>query len=1173
MSCNCKNKSKNCCLNRKTKRADWDKCLNDEKSAILCKPPVFLQKDNVNAPNSSNFSRYMRWANLNGATSAPTGWRAANVANFQDIDLSELTLFFYDDSTKDWIKQTISDYLLNPKQNNDDLFKLYIPYDVSKQKWKEFKLQINFSSGAPTQIILLPYGNRRELVINKSSEDSITFDRNDIFFSGTPKYANSLGNILLLFSNYAGNIGLPLEIIASNRGFFKEQNIGLPKLYFPKQSISFGDTLKEISSGSTDCSYRGMSSESSSTSWNVPLNNSGSQNLRKCIPEIPITTKPPSTLENYLPIIQSYNYLIEGSFTDYSSVFDNALTINFSQNNNCVSEIIGSNISGFSDILNIFFKINNVSDTISKMNSNNIPILKYQFNIKTIDKSQESTIIYQGEIRFNASYYLNWGYDLALVLPYRFKFGLDIDANFDHSNIWKTNPDHLFTSRFKIKNYKNGSFDYTNPCTGEEIKYNLVLGDLHLIYSVSDEKYNYKTKDGFYAYLPQAPWQSTFVTEKVKFFLCYGGDYKTNAQLQDLQFLTGIDYPDYSNNVIKFFYDITNDPVSDISNTPFTPLNDISQNFKEGGGTLPSGRACLPDNNHGTIACDLSKNIYDFNYRKPSFLDPSDYFNNEEDSGLNIDVSCNNVTIDVSKNINHLHVIGGGGNASFDIADNVIINVSKLDLSENLTLTGNGTLNLVGPFKQPMNIKLSMFIQGKPETGVNLAPDYEPCDLSFASSAASDQELQNLNFNLFEPVDISYSDISYNSALEIYTSFALDIKGTYPIQLKATAAFPARQPSMDVTIDITENFSDRTLFSVGNEHIILKANGDIVFDINNTTDISLNLSFKNLQKANTEDPKFYSNENIDISTTSGSTTHTFSIVGKSKHLESYDLLYHSIKGEKQIISTESLSSLRNIENTHNELSDSHEEIIKTAPNATETVTVPTKEPHIAGSNSRQDGINKQYHHNSVIIFKKKNYLCPGPGLCLYDLSDNLKPACCIHTPLEGNNGSTTIIDVKINKLNDLSNNKLKITQINLANKEFKIIWKPFDNNDTSLSNKFYLYRTDTDISCSSLDIHCKVLDSPVIYIDSDNYSFQNMNVIDNTTDISAVSTISTSSSKFQFNILNGDIHFPNSSSWPNNDHKPIRIIFQVITEAISILESDINLDFTPYTNIIILRPI
>ena len=58
MSCNCKNKSKNCCLNRKTKRADWDKCLNDEKSAILCKPPVFLQKDNVNAPNSSNFSRY-----------------------------------------------------------------------------------------------------------------------------------------------------------------------------------------------------------------------------------------------------------------------------------------------------------------------------------------------------------------------------------------------------------------------------------------------------------------------------------------------------------------------------------------------------------------------------------------------------------------------------------------------------------------------------------------------------------------------------------------------------------------------------------------------------------------------------------------------------------------------------------------------------------------------------------------------------------------------------------------------------------------------------------------------------------------------------------------------------------------------------------------------------------
>ena len=1164
MSCNCKNKSKNCCLNRKTKRADWDKCLNDEKSAILCKPPVFLQKDNVNAPNSSNFSRYMRWANLNGATSAPKGWRPANIANFQDIDLSELTLFFYHDSTKNWIKQKISDYLLDPTQNNDDLFKLYIPYDVSKQKWEEFKLQVNFSSGAPTQIILSPYGNRRELVINKSSEDSIKFNRNNIFFSGTPKYANSLGNILLLFSNYAGNIGLPLEIIASNRGFFKEQNIGLPKLYFPKQSIGFVETPKDLSG--TDCSYLGFQSQASGKSWNISLRKFGPPSLYYCIPEIPI--KP--NLENYLPIIRSYNYLIEGSFTNYPS-FDNALTINFSQNNNCVSEKIGTNIIDTSDNLNIFFKINDVSDIITNMNLNGIPILKYQFNIKTIDKSQEEIIIYQGEIVLNASYYLSWDYDLALVLPKRLWPGNLVVDELYSTNIWKINPDIMYYNIYNIENYNNGAFNYINPCTDEEINYNLILGDLYLDTSLG---ISFKTLDGHYAYLPKAPWMSTFVTEKVKFFLCYGQtNYKTNAQLQDLQFLTGTDYADYSNNVIKFYYDITNHTVIDISNTAFTPLNDISLNMLEGFNHYGK-RATLPDNNKGTISCDPSKNIYDFNYRKPSFLDPSDYFNNEEDSGLNIDVSCNNVTIDVSKNINHLHVIGGGGSATFDIADNVIINVSKLDLSENLTLTGNGTLNLVGPFKQPMNIKLSMFIQGKPETGVELAPDYDVCDLSFASSAASDQELQNFNFNLFEPVDISYSDISYNSALEIYTSFALDIKGTYPIQLKATAAFPARQLSMDVTIDITENFSDRTLFSVSNEHIILKANGDIVFDINNTTDISLNLSFKNLQKATAggADTKYYINDNIGNIDISGA-THSFNIVGKSQHLNTYDLYFHTIKGEQKIISTESLSFIKKTENTYKELSDPHKENINQTPIGTTALTVPTKEPHIAGSNTVQYNNFKFYNHNSYIEVQKKNYLCPGPGLCLYDLSDNLKPACCIHTPLEGNNGSTTIIDVKINKLNDLSNNKLKITQINLANKEFKIIWKPFDDNDTSLINKFYLYRTDTDASCSSLDIHCKVSDSPQIYIHADNYSFQNMNVIHNTTDISAVSTISTSSSKFQFNKLNGDIHFPNSSSWPNNDHKPIRIIFQVITEAISILESDINLDFTPYTNIIILRPI
>lgn len=1231
MSCNCKIKRKDCCQNRKTPQADWDKCLNPTiKTDKLCKPNVILQKDNVNAPNSSNFSRFRRWAHLNNMSGLPSKWRSANIANFQDLAFGNIQLYFWIGNEVNFYKQSVNDqifdasnwypnekatspayktafneeFILKPYKasNTNNIFKVYIPYCPSgvdcsyngqkvliKNNWNIFKLKIKFGSGLPAETNVSQYNIYSNPLENNYlfHNEKIKYDRDSFTIIGQPTFANSLGTALIRFGNYAGAFALPIEIIADNRGYFQPQQVNLPR-YIDASQVSINYEEKLQTGFLDNCSLH--STLSTTPIWTIPNDNSGHSIVFGCYD---------TSFNNNSKIINSYKYIVDIDPNQYN------ISLTFSNQRNT---LIFSDTDINSNKLSLY--ITNTSQIFTYMKDNSIPLIDLSFNIKTQNietKILQQNPIFNGTLRFNSAYYLNWQPQLQLmiskellILPHDPEHQCDYyltrlcSSTFPMKPLqWRTTRNRMIT--FKLQNYKYPKFDYNNPCCHDDnslcskINYNIIIGDIHKEVPLPDlscvsQNYSY----GFcsdtsyinsYVYVPDVPYgHSTFPTDKIKFFLGYGSNYSYyNGNVHDLKYLTNTPdaYSDYSNNIIEFNYDISNSSIQDLSNNAdfYTILKETSD--------FPPAQPSYPDGNKGMIIYESQYTISDFHYRKPSHWDPSGYFsstNTQEDTGLNIDLSSNNGTVincDISRNINKLKIINDASN-TFNISDNVIINVCDLDLSGGtLILEGSGSMNLVGPFKIPTTIHLSMFVQGKSNDASN-AISYPSCSNEYITTNASDQALQNINFNLFEPVDISYANLITDISAGVpFTIPATIIRGTYPINLTGKII------ETDISsIQITKSYTDTNLFL--DPKIILKSNMDLFFPNGILDNLHLDLTFNNLES--TDNTHHFSQ---DISMT----------IYLNKPPDILDIYY----------ATSSYSDkypVLLLNDDHKEILDTAKTLPKTKPNSDPTKLLESAATRKQVGKSGSVHSTAKYTHIGTgqeiytINIKKHHLLNPGPGLCIYDLSSNTsnfdntnKNYCCIHKPLEGNNGSTIIVDISSDGLSDLSNCKLSISRINLADNTYNIFWRPYENNDTdtdSSCNRFKLTYCSSgsdeplsgclDSSCSDASFIIQYTSEGVeqVAVSRENYTFYPMNIVDygNSNDISfcdssaSIPHIPFTRDKFYFNIQNGDIYFP-TNIWPNSK-RPIRFAFQVMNYATQILkDSDVA---TPYTTIVILRP-
>lgn len=1249
MSCNCKIKRKDCCQNRKTPQADWDKCLNPTiKTDKLCKPKVILQKDNVNAPNSSNFSRFRRWAHLNNRSGLPSKWRSANIANFQDLAFGDIQLYFWRGSQVNFIKSSLNEQIFDPSNwfpkekattpdvqtafnkefilpptTSTDIFKVYIPYcpsgvdcsyngqsvDISNN-WNIFKLKIKFDSGLPAETNVTPYptypGPPENYYLFRN-ETKIKYDRDSFTIIGQPKFANSLGTALIRFGNYAGAFALPIEIIADNRGYFQPQQVKLPRyIDAPQVEFYYNKTLNNQNIHT-----------SSGEEWLIP-NSIYDSSYSIAIFNYDIS------FNNYSKIVKSYIYTVE--IDTYPTGFsDNDIKLTFSDDKKSV--IFNSpNISSNKLNLKICAK-HTINANMKSLGLNNIT---FSFNIKTQDKSTKTEIthiIFNGKLKFEISYYLSLKPQLQLTCSksegiktcpdpfsglraectYYLKLNAGTPPPDPTYNAWQTTNKYMKTFNISDYTYPVG-FKYDEPCTSikSNINYNIIIGDIKSplpplcsVPNVPGElppvrlpstgecqklepwisNYGIVTNNStYYVYVPDVVY-TTYRTDKIKFFLGYEhSDYSYyKGNFDDLKYLTNTPdaYSDYSNNIIEFNYDISNSSIQDLSNNASFFIIDVSTNSQPFICAIIN--SYFPSNNKGMIIYESQYTISDFHYRKPSHWDPSGYFsstNTQEDTGLNIDLSSNNGTVincDISRNINKLKIINNASN-TFDISDNVIINVCDLDLSGGtLILEGSGSMNLVGPFKIPTTIHLSMFVQGKSNDASNATP-YLSCSNEYITTNASDQALQNIKFNLFEPVDISYANLITDISAGVpFTIPAKINRGTYPINLTGKII------ETDISsIQITKSYTDTNLFL--DPKIILKSNMDLFFPNGILDNLHLDLTFNNLES--TDNTHHFSQ---DISMT----------IYLNKPPDILDIYY----------ATSSYSDkypVLLLNDDHKEILDTTKTLPKTKPNSDPTKLLESAATRKQVGKSGSVHSTAKYTHIGTgqeiytINIKKHHLLNPGPGLCIYDLSSNTsnfdntnKNYCCIHKPLEGNNGSTIIVDISSDGLSDLSNCKLSISRINLADNTYNIFWRPYENNDTDSScNRFKLTYCSSgsdeplsgclDSSCSDASFIIQYTSEGVeqVAVSRENYTFYPMNIVDygNSNDISfcdsSASVFSSSRTKFYFNIQNGDIYFP-ANIWPNSK-RPVRFAFQVMNYATQILKD--NDVATPYTTIVILRP-
>jgi hypothetical protein len=431
-------------------------------------------------------------------------------------------------------------------------------------------------------------------------------------------------------------------------------------------------------------------------------------------------------------------------------------------------------------------------------------------------------------------------------------------------------------------------------------------------------------------------------------------------------------------------------------------------------------------------------------------------------------------------------------------------------------------------------------------------------------------------------VDISYANLITDISAGVpFTIPATINRGTYPINLTAKITITG---STDSSIQITKSYTDTHLFSNPLPNIILKSNMDLFFPNGISKNLHLDLSFNNLES--TDNTHHFSQ---DISMTF--------FLNKSSDI--LDIYYTSI--DTTSIDTYPVPLLND---DNKEILD--KTYIKAPPkindkklqhSVSKFLLSPTTGKNV---NNRGSFVSSLTHTHIAtgqdiytILIKKHHLLNPGPGLCIYDLSsctidnnNNKKNYFCIHKPLEGNNGSTIIVDISSDGLSDLSNCKLSISRINLADNTYKIFWRPYENNDTDSScNRFKLTYCSSgsdeplsgclDSSCSDASFIIQNNSDGVeqVAVSRENYTFHPMNIVDygNSKDISfcdSSASVSSSRTKFYFNKQNGDIYFP-TNTWPN-PKKPVRFAFQVMNYATQILKDyDVA---TPYTTIVILRP-